>query len=193
MKKVILYSLSTCVYCNAIEKMLSDLEVIHECIQVDELSDEEREPAIEQLKKITPQYSFPTVLIDQIVITGYKVQDIKEALGIRTEVDDLFEKLFKINAPKGYWFNNDKEITFGLLRSLLINKERYGYMACPCRLASGKRDQDRDIICPCDYRQPDVEEYGSCFCGLYVSENWNNRKIVRELVPERRGESSCIV
>ena len=40
-----------------------------------------------------------------------------------------------------------------LLEGLLTNKERYGYMCCPCRLAASDREADRDIICPCDYRE----------------------------------------
>ena len=42
-------------------------------------------------------------------------------------------------------------------------------MACPCRLASGDFALDRDVICPCVYREPDVAEHGACFCGLYLS------------------------
>jgi len=183
---VILYSLSTCIYCKAIKKMLDDLDIEYQCIQADELPDADREKVIQDLKKINPRCSFPTVAIDDQVIIGYKAQEIKEKLGIRTEVDDLYDRLKKINEPKGYVFNADKEKTFELLRSLLINKGRYGYMACPCRLASKNRNRDRDIICPCDYREPDVVEYGSCFCGLYVSDDWNNGKITRSLVPERR-------
>jgi ferredoxin-thioredoxin reductase catalytic subunit len=67
-----------------------------------------------------------------------------------------------------------------------VNKERYGYMACPCRLATGDYETDRDIICPCVYRAPDVEEYGACYCALYVSEEWNENPDSRETVPERR-------
>jgi len=59
-------------------------------------------------------------------------------------------------------------------------------MACPCRLASGNREHDKDIICPCVYRAPDVEEYGSCYCNLYVSEAWNGGEIPHSYVPERR-------
>ncbi len=98
----------------------------------------------------------------------------------------LYEMLRKVQEPKGYYFNTDKERTFELLEGLLENKERYGYMACPCRLASGDREWDRDIICPCVYREPDVEEYGSCYCNLYVSQEWNEEKIPHGYVPERR-------
>jgi len=182
----ILYSLSTCVYCKAIKKMFSDLAVGYRSIEVDTLPEAEKAKAIEELKRINPRCSFPTTVIGGQVIVGYKVQEIKERLGIRTEVDDLYERLQGLNEPKGFPFNSDREKVFELLRSLLINRERYGYMACPCRLASGKRDRDQDIICPCRYREPDVKEFGSCFCGLYVSEQWNSGKIERRLVPERR-------
>jgi ferredoxin-thioredoxin reductase catalytic chain len=88
--------------------------------------------------------------------------------------------------PKGYFFNNDRERVMELLEALLTNKQRYGYMACPCRLAAGDREADRDIICPCVYRMPDVAEFGSCYCNLYVSEAWNEGKVPHIYVPERR-------
>jgi ferredoxin-thioredoxin reductase catalytic subunit len=102
------------------------------------------------------------------------------------DIEKLYEMLQKVQEPKGYYFSNDKERTFELLEGLLENKERYGYMACPCRLASGDREWDKDIICPCVYREPDVEEYGSCYCNLYVNQEWNQGKIPHAHVPERR-------
>lgn len=98
----------------------------------------------------------------------------------------LHDALQKIQEPKGYFFSNDRERVFELLDALLINKERYGHMACPCRLASGDREADRDIICPCEYREPDVAEFGSCYCNLYVSREWNDGTIPHDYVPERR-------
>lgn len=102
------------------------------------------------------------------------------------DVEKLHEMLKKVQEAKGYFFNKDKERVFDLLEALLINKNRYGYMACPCRLASGNRETDKDITCPCIYRAPDVEEYGSCYCNLYVSSDWNEDNIPHEYVPERR-------
>ena len=102
------------------------------------------------------------------------------------EVEKLYETLKKIQETKGYFFNRDKERVSDLLKDLLKNKGRYGYMCCPCRLASGDRKRDQDIICPCVYREPDVKEFGSCYCNLYVSEAWNEGKIPRDYVPERR-------
>lgn len=98
----------------------------------------------------------------------------------------LYENMKRIQEPKGYYFNNDMEMTMPLLESLLTNKERMGYMACPCRLANGDFEDDKDIICPCVYREKDVEEYGACFCALYVSQEYNEGKIEKKVVPERR-------
>lgn len=102
------------------------------------------------------------------------------------DVDQLYTMLKKTQEEKGYYFNADKARVYDLLQSLLTNKERYGYMSCPCRLASGDRQADRDIICPCEYREADIKEYGSCYCSLYVSSDWNEGKIPHEYVPERR-------
>lgn len=72
------------------------------------------------------------------------------------------------------------------MKGLLVNKGRYGYLSCPCRLATGQKAEDLDIICPCDYRDPDLSEYGSCYCGLYVSDEIyrGQKKLVP--IPERR-------
>lgn len=102
------------------------------------------------------------------------------------DAGELYEKLKKVQEPKGYYFSNDHEQVMELIEALLVNKTRYGYMVCPCRLASGDRANDRDIICPCDYREPDVAEFGSCYCNLYVSKAWNEGKIEQQYVPERR-------
>jgi len=102
------------------------------------------------------------------------------------DVEQLYGQLEKTQKAKGYFFNKDRERVLELLESLLLNRDRYGYMACPCRLAADDRKNDRDIICPCVYREPDVEEYGSCYCNLYVSTEWNESRTPHEYVPERR-------
>ncbi len=102
------------------------------------------------------------------------------------EVEVLYETLRKTQEPKGYFFSRDRERVEDLLKGLIVNKKRYGYMSCPCRLATGDRQKDRDIICPCIYREEDVRNYGSCYCNLYVSTEWNEGKVPRIFVPERR-------
>ena len=101
------------------------------------------------------------------------------------DATELYEKLKKVQEPKGFYFNADHAYVLGLLEALLLNKERYGYMSCPCRLAANDREKDRDIICPCVYRAPDVEEYGTCYCSLYVSAAGRERTDWQS-IPERR-------
>jgi ferredoxin-thioredoxin reductase catalytic subunit len=104
----------------------------------------------------------------------------------------LYDMLRKVQEPLGYFFNKDRDTVLELLNGLTLNKERYGYMSCPCRLASGSYEKDRDIICPCVYRGPDVKESGSCYCGLYVSKEWNEGKVKHVYVPERRPKEKMI-
>ena len=109
----------------------------------------------------------------------------------KTEVSDkavavLYERLKREAEEGGYHLNPEVDFTKDLVRSLLINEKRYGYWACPCRLASGVKDDDLDIICPCDYRDADVDEYGSCYCALYVSTEILEGKKVAGSIPERR-------
>lgn len=98
----------------------------------------------------------------------------------------LFERLNREAGQAGYHLNSDQEFVLGLMRGLLTNRERYGYLACPCRLASGVREKDLDIICPCDYRDPDLAEYGGCYCALYVSAAVLQGRQHLESIPERR-------
>ncbi len=87
---------------------------------------------------------------------------------------------------RGYKLNPDASFLNDLLEGLKTNEERYGYPSCPCRYATGIFDLDKDIICPCDYRDIDVEEFGSCYCGLFVSKEVYEGKKKLQPVPERR-------
>ncbi len=82
--------------------------------------------------------------------------------------------------------NPDEEDRKMLVDGLLENRERYGYPSCPCRLAAGNMKADRDMICPCDYQPADLEEFGACYCALYVTEEWVKEPAGRQVVPERR-------
>ncbi len=86
----------------------------------------------------------------------------------------------------GYHLNPDRDFASGLIEGLLVNERRYGCRACPCRLARGDADADRDIVCPCDYRDSDLLEWGACYCGLYVSDAIRKGEKPLGPVPERR-------
>lgn len=85
----------------------------------------------------------------------------------------------------GYYLTPDLEMLKDLIAGLKKNEDRYGYPSCPCRIASGVFEIDRDIICPCDYRDPDVIEYGACYCNLFVDSRTYKSRELRP-IPERR-------
>ncbi len=101
-------------------------------------------------------------------------------------IEKVYQRLDREAKEAAYNLNPDKSFTLGLVEGLLVNEGRYGYWACPCRLADGVREKDLDIICPCDYRDPDLDEYGACFCALYVSDDVRDGKQELTPVPERR-------
>jgi len=102
------------------------------------------------------------------------------------EIDDLYFKLDKEAEKGGYHLNPEINDTKDLVKGLLTNEQRYGYWACPCREATGNKEDDLDIICPCDYRDPDLYDYSACFCGLYVSDDIKTAKKQIKPIPERR-------
>lgn len=103
-----------------------------------------------------------------------------------TSIEKYYETLKNFAPTKGLILNPDWDVVKPLLEGLLINGERYGYRSCPCRPATGNLEKDRDIVCPCVYAKPDIEEYGACYCWLYVSQDWIDNKIPHVQVPERR-------
>jgi len=101
-------------------------------------------------------------------------------------LDRLYRRLYQETEAGGYHLNPDESFTKELVKGLLVNEKRYGYWACPCRLASGEKQEDLDIICPCDYRDPDLSDYGACYCALYVTGEVLKGERKLTMVPERR-------
>jgi len=77
-----LYSLSTCSHCKSTKKFLTDCTVMYDFVDVDLLEGEERKAILEDVKKINPKCSFPTIIIGDKVIVGFKESEIREALGL---------------------------------------------------------------------------------------------------------------
>jgi ferredoxin-thioredoxin reductase catalytic subunit len=102
------------------------------------------------------------------------------------EINELYERLDREAEASGYHLNPELEFTKDLVKGLLINEKRYGYWSCPCRIAQGEKGEDLDIICPCDYRDPDLNDHGACYCALYVSEGIKRGERKAGPIPERR-------
>jgi glutaredoxin-like protein NrdH len=80
--EVKIFSLSTCSHCKATKKFIDDCTIKYEFVDVDLLEGEERKAIIEDVKKFNPRCSFPTIIIGDKVIVGFKEKEIKEALGM---------------------------------------------------------------------------------------------------------------
>lgn len=78
--RVLLYALSTCVWCRKTKALLDQLGVDYDYIDVDLLPGEERTRTMEELKKLNPRCSFPTISINEQCIIGFDEQKIKETL-----------------------------------------------------------------------------------------------------------------
>ena len=81
-KPLKIYTLSTCSHCKATKKLLDDCRVKYEFTDVDLLEGKERTAILEEVRKWNPNCSFPTIIIGDRVIVGYKENEIKEALGL---------------------------------------------------------------------------------------------------------------
>ena len=102
------------------------------------------------------------------------------------DIERRFDQMNREAEEGGYHLNPDLPFTKDLVRSLLVNEKRFGYPVCPCRLASGDKTKDLDIICPCDYRDPDLDDFGACYCGLYVSDEVKTGTKSLSSIPDRR-------
>lgn len=76
------YSLSTCSHCKAAKKFLGECTIKYDFVDVDLLEGDERKAIVEDVRKFNPRCSFPTIIIGEKVIVGFKENEIKEALGM---------------------------------------------------------------------------------------------------------------
>ncbi len=110
-------------------------------------------------------------------MTPPKVEKTKE--DVRKFVEMVAEK-------QGWHLHPDKKFLEMLIEGLMTNYNRFGYFGCPCRLLDGEKKADADLVCPCDYCVPDQEEYGHCYCGLYLTDEFYESGKMPDGIPERR-------
>jgi glutaredoxin len=77
-----LYTLSTCIHCKAAKKFLEDCGVKYDFQDVDLCSGEEQSALLEELRKFNPGCTFPTIIIGNKIIVGFREQVVREALGL---------------------------------------------------------------------------------------------------------------
>jgi ferredoxin-thioredoxin reductase catalytic subunit/glutaredoxin len=180
--RLFLFALSTGPHCRAAGKMLSEMKAPFDRLDVDLLPEAEREAALAELALRNPAQTFPTLVGGSRVAAGPLPDDFRRlaarftpepgrelnrpgpAVGLGAAEPEI-----PAQAAQGYTFNPDQAWTRTALAGLLVNEARHGYASCPGRLATGRPERDRAIICPCDFRAEDVAKYGRCYCHLYFS------------------------
>jgi len=84
-KDVQVYSLSTCSHCKSVKKLLAECTVHYDFVDVDLLEGEERKAILEDVKKFNPRCSFPTIIIGEKVVVGFKEKEIRDALNLESQ------------------------------------------------------------------------------------------------------------
>jgi len=81
--KVTIFALSTCVWCKLTKQFLSDNDVAYEFVDVDLLDENDKSTVHETILSKGGSLSYPTTIVDEKkVITGFRKDQLKEALGI---------------------------------------------------------------------------------------------------------------
>lgn len=105
-----------------------------------------------------------------------------------TKAQQRYARLKKDAEASGYTLNPDTDFCVTLADGLNINRQRYGFEACPCRLVKGDPKDNMDIECPCDYRDADLEKYGACFCALYVNDKYDKNRQIPDARYQKKDE-----
>ena len=106
----------------------------------------------------------------------------------KKSLEDVTTFVAMVADKQGWKLHPDQGFLDIIIDGLMVNFNRYGYFACPCRDHTGIREEDKDLICPCDYCVPDQKEFGHCYCGLYLTEEFSATGAMPSSIPERRPE-----
>ncbi len=102
--------------------------------------------------------------------------------------EDVAKYIQQVADKRGWILDPNKGETHQfLIEGLKDYFNRVGYFNCPCRDSFEDRTMDRDIICPCDYAQSDIDEYSRCYCALFYKKDYDFSQPLK-MIPERRPE-----
>jgi len=80
--KIKMFTLSTCIYCQNTKAFLKSLDVPFDYIDVDLLTPDEKPKIMREIRNLTASVSFPTIVIGEKIVTGYRPDEIRKALGL---------------------------------------------------------------------------------------------------------------
>lgn len=127
----------------------------------------DRIPAVVLFKNGKPVSGFIGVKPELVVkdIISQMLEDGEKETG---EIENIIKNYQEYAQKNGFKLNPDKGIVERLVKGLLENEKKYGARYCPCRRITGNSEDDKGKICPCYWRQEELERDGHCFCGLFV-------------------------
>jgi len=204
-KELTVFALSTCGFCKSALRFLRKNNLAFKYLYIDHIETDIKKKLKAELQETygeRPMYPF-LLIGEEDHLVGFNQESWSEKLGLDSSEtdknkseeeikDDELTKARKfatmVASHQGWRLHRDNEFFNNLVDGLRINKERYGYYLCPCRLGEGDQDADKDIICPCEYSKPDISEFGHCFCSLYQSPEFYFSGKTPSSIPERRPE-----
>lgn len=81
--RITLYTLSTCSHCHRTKRFFKDNGIDVEFTDVDLLSGADRERIMDEVRRLNPDCSFPTICIGDSVIVGFNEEKLKKTLDIK--------------------------------------------------------------------------------------------------------------
>lgn len=85
----------------------------------------------------------------------------------KDKIGKLVKEYEEYAQKNGFKLNPNKKVVEGVIKGLLEREKKFGFRYCPCRRATGNKEEDSKIICPCSYHRQEIERDGHCLCGLF--------------------------
>lgn len=81
--KVLLYTLSSCAWCNLTKKFLKDNGIEYEYVDIDLCNEEDKQKIRQDIQKRKGRLTYPVIIIDDTrLINGFMKDSLKEILEI---------------------------------------------------------------------------------------------------------------
>jgi glutaredoxin-like protein NrdH len=80
---LMLYTLSTCIWCKRTKLFLQQHGIGYDYVDVDSLEGDERQKTLDEIRRWNPRCSFPSLVVnDEKCVVGFDEDKIREAVGI---------------------------------------------------------------------------------------------------------------
>lgn len=88
---------------------------------------------------------------------------------LRQDAESVRKRLTSHAIEHQIRLNPEEETVSGVIKAMVMRREKYGKLYCPCRRVTGNAETDDKIICPCVYHLEEIARDGHCHCHLFVA------------------------